>query len=760
MSPSPLAAFKITDEQAEKEHEDVSRSSICRMTLADWTMLDRKTLTQDHAVFRLDDDKPVEAIVRSPNASDNDTESIARVANPKRGVCAQKFCLGRLVQADEVRCLNHNGKTEVVLPGRWARRPSARLFSTWGNKHKLTSNHISEGTFTLVRVSRGELGIATENGMPVLLNEGLHVYNTALFQFVKFVNISQDYISHMSYHVVRVPKGAFAKITENNRPKLLPEGTHTVDSPVFKFDGLEYASKDYIKHGTIHIIQVPKGSVGLLLESNCPRLLHEGLHIYDSATLTYGGARPMMETCINHGTITRFRVQKGEVGLTWLENEPQFVEEPGTYMVDSPTFKFEAVKKVDEKYIQLGSKKIVTVNSGEVGVSFNNGRLQILSPGRHVIETAEHSFDDFLSTQQRSMRLRTTTSEKGVKKVIDEMLLCETKDLVRIGIRADVFYRIADPEKAILKVGREGIDELIMETAIATLTNIMRSTALNEIAQSALPSAVSEKDHQKIQECQALGTPSAPLFFDKAHDQFLAKLHDDFMERYGLEVTNIRIEQFKIMDETLAKSISQQAIMTAETESKLANLEGQTQISTQEQERQAKVKQIQAEAEALAQKTAADAEVSQAEAMARAQQVRAEAEANYTRVKAEAEAAATKIRAEATVAEAEAAAKGAKIRANASIAEAEAEAEGIRLKAKAEAERAKVVSETPLGEKLALLDVYSGAVKSANEGVEKVVYMDPAASPAQNPFALLTLQSMQNDLRAVTAATDIDKRGK
>jgi len=130
----------------------------------------------------------------------------------------------------------------------------------------------------------------------------------------------------------------------------------------------------------------------------------------------------------------------------------------------------------------------------------------------------------------------------------------------------------------------------------------------------------------------------------------------------------------------------------------------------------------------------------------------AEAEANYTRVRAEAEAEATRIRAEATVAEAEAAAKGTKIRAEASIAEAEAQAEGIRVKAQAEAERAKVVGETPLGEKLALLDVYSSAVKSANEGVEKVVYMDPATTAGSNPFALLTLQSLTRELQGVANA--------
>merc|ERR1719379_1713626 len=97
---------------------------------------------------------------------------------------------------------------------------------------------------------------------------------------------------------------------------------------------------------------------------------------------------------------------------------------------------------------------------------------------------------------------------------------------------------------------------------------------------------------------QAMGGPSAPLFFDKAHDEFLSKLHDDFLSRYGLDIANIRIESFKIMDDELAESISKQALVTAQTENQLANLQGQTEIATAEQRRQAEVQNIAAEAEA------------------------------------------------------------------------------------------------------------------------------------------------------------------
>jgi len=479
---------------------------------------------------------------------------------------------------------------------------------------------------------------------------------------------------------------------------------------------------------------VPKGSVGLVYESQFPWLLSEGVHIYDSPTLEFVGLKSKLDPQIIHGTISRFRVQKGEVGLAWLNNEPMLIEDLGTYMVDSPNFKFVSLKDALEKTIALGAKKIITVNSGEVAVTFKAGALAILHPGRHYIDSIDHIFHGFLSMQQTSLKL---TTEGGRE---NELLTCETKDLVNIGIRADVFYRISDPEQAIMQLGREFIPQLVKETSIATLNNIIRSTALGEIAQSSQPSAQSQTEHQnKVQTAQAVGAPSAPLFFDKAHDQFLAKLHDDFKARYGLEITNIRIEQFKIMDKALSESIASQAIKTAETQTELANLEGQTQIATQQQERDVSMQQMAAEAEARRLQVKANAERSQAEAVASAQKVRSDMEANTRRTQAQAEADSVRLKAQAE-------ADAVKIQAEALISQAKAEAEAITMKAKAEAERASLLAATPLGEKLSLLEIYGDMVKQSNKGVQKTVYVDPATTQAGNPFSLFTLQTLQKDL--------------
>lgn len=115
-------------------------------------------------------------------------------------------------------------------------------------------------------------------------------------------------------------------------------------------------------------------------------------------------------------------------------------------------------------------------------------------------------------------------------------------------------------------------------------------------------------------------------------------------------------------------------------------------------------------------------------------------EANTKRTQATAEADAIRTRAQAE-------ADAVKIEAEAIINRARAEAEAVKLKAVAEGERARLLGASDLGQKLSMLEVYADMVKSSNEGVEKVIYVDPATcSNSGNPFSLMTLQTLQKDM--------------
>jgi len=177
------------------------------------------------------------------------------------------------------------------------------------------------------------------------------------------------------------------------------------------------------------------------------------------------------------------------------------------------------------------------------------------------------------------------------------------------------------------------------------------------------------------------------------------------MDHYGISITNIRIESFKIMNQELATSISKQAFTTAQTETQLANLTGQTEIATAQMKRDAEVARIRAEGDAMKLRTETDAKN-------RAIMESAKAEADATVIRAKAEAQSVEVK-------------------------AQAEAKSILLRAEAEAKRAEMLSATVLGGQIQLYQIYAQMVKDSISGVEKIIYMPSDAM--NNPLSFMNL---------------------
>jgi len=577
-----------------------------------------------------------------------------------------------------------------------------------------------------VRVAKGQYGLAMSDGRPVILGEGVHARNSRLFQHVDFVDVNQKHIHHQTIHLIQVPTGEYALSVENNAPKILRTGHYVIDSNFFSVNGFVDVNQSHIQHQTIHILRVPKGKVALVSNNNRPFLLPEGTYTFNTAVFQFHSLKDINEPSITHGTITRFRVRNGEIGLAWDNNKPVFIEKPDFYEVDSPNFTFVKCVNSFEKEIILGSCKRVIVYDGEVGISYVSGKLDILQPNTHVFDAVDRIFKGFLSTKQQAVPLVDASAK-------DDWLRCDTKDFVEIGIKAAVFYRISDPALALISVGDEkAITNLIKETSVATLQGILRSSALNQVAQNKAVQAISEDQLRQQHQIPA----TTPIFFDKVHDEFISKLHDTFIKLYGMEISNIRIEAFKIMNAELAANISKQAIITAQTETKLANLESQREIATAEMERDSAVTRIktQASAQQLATDTQAKNSAALAQAQAKAQAMQIEAQGNaqalLIRTEAESNARATSVQ---RVAQGEA---------EALLLKAEAEAKAIEMRAAAEKKRAIDLSSTALGQQLALLTVQADMVTKALEGVAKVIYLPSNADLSQTPMQLFGMSNL------------------
>lgn len=296
-------------------------------------------------------------------------------ANSRASHAKAPGVLGRVVNPGYVSFYTVNGKTFAVPEGRWWLLKSPIKARWLVHNVPLDRDLISPGQVHIVRVLPGEVGMIRAQGTEVLLDVGTHVFNSGTVSIVgKAAYCDKHYIRHGRYHYLRVDRGYFAKVwavvlfdgVEAVVPRLIGQGVHLMNNHMFKFEGFVKCSEKVIEHGSIHRISVVKGLLAKCIQDSKNRILGEGDHMIESTDFEFVGFEDITKTsCIQHGTITILRVTKGKIALAWNNSNPMFISKPGLYEFDSPDFTFDSFRDAEENLIQLGSKKIVQVQTGQ-----------------------------------------------------------------------------------------------------------------------------------------------------------------------------------------------------------------------------------------------------------------------------------------------------------------------------------------------------------------------------------------------------------
>merc|ERR1719156_424386 len=86
--------------------------------------------------------------------------------------------------------------------------------------------HIQHGNRTIVIIEQGYLGYAMDNGQPVLLPPGIHVWTSESLFFIKPVKLDDHIVDLGPMTVVTVDEG-YAAVTQNNGKQCVLPGGHT-----------------------------------------------------------------------------------------------------------------------------------------------------------------------------------------------------------------------------------------------------------------------------------------------------------------------------------------------------------------------------------------------------------------------------------------------------------------------------------------------------------------------------------------------------
>lgn len=578
---------------------------------------------------------------------------------------------------------------------------------------------------TLVR--RGELGVCEwVNGKIRVLGPGWHLLETVNTTVTK-AELTSDLIRHGALTILRILPGNVGLGTVNGYPVILGPGRHLINDPYFQFLRQEAMTVPHITVGTVHLITVQSGKVGLCTVDSTAHFLEPGRHNINNPRFTFLGFRESTEEHISVGSKHRILVPAGRIGCAWQDGEPLFLEPGRVYNIDSPRFSYVNSVSAVDNIITHGRLKLVTVREGNVGITYDDGKLVILPPGRHSLTKATQFLAGFLSIGQVVLPV---TSVDGM-----------TSDNVPITFDAAVSIRVVDPAKAVTMLCTSAdqgtafkvaaMHNVIVQQAKLHLSIIIGNNRLNNsfksttrTAKAAVFDSDAKFDRQQpvlsgggaaasastASSASAKGGAGAKAaaedptedgsqeggvgFRQVIHDVFMHNFSESMLNTCGIEVIDMSIEDIRITNTELAKAMAQGAVARTSLI--------KAQIDTEVTRTSARAEQ--------------QAEISRAEGKARALQITAAAEAEKTKIAAAAEAERTKI---AAAAEAERTKIAAAAEAERTKIAAAAEAEKVRLLADAEAERIAAVAAAE-AKRIATLDAAMASVSAITQQREIV----------------------------------------
>lgn len=233
----------------------------------------------------------------------------------------------------------------------------------------ITSDEIVMAPVNLIRVLPGHYGIAENNGEPVILEPGRHFINEPLFKWINTVPFTQGYVKHRTVHIITVPGGKIGLVECLGIGHLLEPGRHFIENNNLIFKGFANATDEHVHILAKHRIMVPEGRIGLAWDGGDAQLL-SGDRIYhiDNNLFKYVKSVSILDEVIEHGSIKIITVNEGLLGVAFDDGELTIME-PGRHIVDKPTFMFCSFLSTGQETLPI--RKITSLSSDNVGLSFS-----------------------------------------------------------------------------------------------------------------------------------------------------------------------------------------------------------------------------------------------------------------------------------------------------------------------------------------------------------------------------------------------------
>jgi len=326
-------------------------------------------------------------LLESPNA-EADRDLLIAInggglgGRPAGGTSSRLEFLGKLVPPDELGFSHtRNGKARVHLPGRHL-NVNPNITYAFKLNQKASKPLIKYKNIRIMNIPDGHIGKAFvgKTKSAVLLEQGRHAKNDPDFKVEEdYINYNktlneEGVIQHGTITIIRTKPNEIALAWLGNKPKIIaPDNDYIVNSTEFTY--VENSLIDYDKelndkgkiiHGTISIVRVKPGKIGLALYKGKPIFLGEGTHAHDDLNFKFTAFADASEDHYKFQAATIFRLKAGELAcLQDKDNKVEVLKIAGRYVISEPVLLLNKYS-VNEGRVEHDSYQRVRLQAGKI----------------------------------------------------------------------------------------------------------------------------------------------------------------------------------------------------------------------------------------------------------------------------------------------------------------------------------------------------------------------------------------------------------
>ena len=273
----------------------------------------------------------------------------------------------------------------------------------------LKADVIHFGPVWIINILPGYIGLGTLDNDPVMLLAGRHVINDTLFKFKISVDVNKPHIKNGPTHIIVVQEGQNGRGSVNGVGHIFEPGVHEINNGSFEWKGFVDAQKEHFAVCCKHRLLIPEGKVGLAWDNGKPILLDSGkLYNIDSQYFRFSKSVALTSEIITHGSLDIVIVKDGKLGISYDDGELKVLK-PDRHFLPKATHSFQGFLSSGQQTLPID--EVTSMSSDNVGLRFDAAiTFQVVDGRKAVTSLGGTTFTnkDFYSNVIKKAKLALT----------------------------------------------------------------------------------------------------------------------------------------------------------------------------------------------------------------------------------------------------------------------------------------------------------------------------------------------------------------